>query len=354
MKTLFHQKSFSLSFLLCLIIANSFSQSKKEQIELLNIRVDSLKYVLSAERVEKSQEISSLDNTINQLTSKVSSLEEQISSLNGKVNKLTSDLIKSREEIVSKLKELGIKQEEINNLQNLLKSKKDSLDLVNSELEKLIPVPNPLLVYNSNPYSSANSNISNQVSQTGTYKSVKIGKQTWMVKNLNVDRFRNGDPIPQAKTNEEWEKAGNTGKPAWCYYENDPKNGTNFGKLYNWFAVNDPRGLAPLGYHVPMEDEWTELTENLGEEEMKNSSGWPNTVDTKVYEHNSTGFSGLPGGYRFSDGTFNEVGYYGYWWSSTENRSDDAHSRGMNYVGDSLTDQGGLKDFGFSVRCLMD
>ena len=77
-------------------------------------------------------------------------------------------------------------------------------------------------------------------------QNVIIGKQTWMKKNLDVSAFRNGDPILQAKTGEEWRNAGNSQTPAWCYYNNDPSN-AEFGKLYNWFAVNDPRGLAPVG-----------------------------------------------------------------------------------------------------------
>ena len=83
---------------------------------------------------------------------------------------------------------------------------------------------------------------------------VKIGNQIWMVKNLNVETFRNGDHIHEAKTLEEWKIAGENQKPAFCYYNNDPKNGTIYGKLYNWYAVNDPRGLAPAGYHIPYDN----------------------------------------------------------------------------------------------------
>ena len=88
------------------------------------------------------------------------------------------------------------------------------------------------------------------------YKSVKIDNQEWMAENLNIDKFRNGDRIPEVKINEEWEKAGNEKKPAWCFYDNDPANGEKYGKLYNWHAVNDPRGLAPEGWHVPSDEEW--------------------------------------------------------------------------------------------------
>jgi aspartate kinase len=84
-----------------------------------------------------------------------------------------------------------------------------------------------------------------------------------MVENLNVSNFRNGEAIPEAKTNEEWIKAGNEGKPAWCYYENRSENGRIYGKLYNWYALNDPRGLAPAGWSIPENNDWRTLVKNL-------------------------------------------------------------------------------------------
>ena len=111
------------------------------------------------------------------------------------------------------------------------------------------------------------------------YESVKIGNQEWMNRNLDVDRFRNRDLIPHIESDEEWKKAGQNEQPAWCYYDNDPENGKKYGKLYNWFAVNDPRGLAPEGFHVPTDDEWTILVEFLGGKDiaghkMKSVDGW--------------------------------------------------------------------------------
>ena len=111
------------------------------------------------------------------------------------------------------------------------------------------------------------------------YKEVPIGKQVWMTKNLDVAKFRNGDPIPEAKTDEEWVKAGENEQPAWCNYDNNPANGSKYGKLYNWYAVNDPRGLEPQGWHIPSNDEWTVLTDYLGGElnagaKMKSKTGW--------------------------------------------------------------------------------
>jgi len=106
-----------------------------------------------------------------------------------------------------------------------------------------------------------------QASKKEDYKKISIDNQVWMAENLNVGNFRNGDPILQAKTDDEWARAGKEGKAAWCDYENKPENGTKYGKLYNWFAVNDQRGLAPEGWHVPTDAEWRQTTLFLGGED---------------------------------------------------------------------------------------
>lgn len=134
---------------------------------------------------------------------------------------------------------------------------------------------------------------------------VKIGSQVWQIRNLDVDHFANGDPIPQAKTPEEWSRADANKRPAWCYYDGDPANGELYGKIYNWYAVNDPRGLAPRSWHIPSNKEWSLLIEQLGGEEkagssMKNIAGWFKLGNG----NNSSGFAGYPGGYCNPDGTF--------------------------------------------------
>jgi uncharacterized protein (TIGR02145 family) len=187
-------------------------------------------------------------------------------------------------------------------------------------------------------------------------QTVQIGTQVWMTKNLDVSTFRNGDPIPEAKTNEEWKIAGENKQPAWCYYDNDPANGAKYGKLYNWYAVNDSRGLAPTGWHVPSADEWKTLTDFLGGEgvagtKMKSKSGWEKNGNGT----NTSGFSGLPGGRRYSNGTlFYAIGNEGSWWSSTEGISSYAWHRYLycdfRYVGGGFEEKGK----GFSVRCLRD
>ena len=187
----------------------------------------------------------------------------------------------------------------------------------------------------------------------GASTEVTIGKQVWMSENLNVDKFRNGDPILEAKTDEEWGTAYENQQPAWCYYNNDPANGEKYGKLYNWYAVNDKRGLAPFGYHIPSDEEWTILTDYLGRDvagtKMKSTSGWKENGNSS----NESGFSGLPGGYRDSGGTFGYVGEVGSWWSSTENDTASAWYRSLYSNGD-VGRYGFTKEDGLSVRCLRD
>ena len=178
-----------------------------------------------------------------------------------------------------------------------------------------------------------------------------IGKQVWTTKNLDVTKYRNGDAIPQVQDKNAWAKL-KTG--AWCYFENNTANGTTYGKLYNWFAVNDTRGLAPKGYHMPTDAEWTILTDNLGEEagtKMKSTSGWDNNGNGT----NTSGFAGLPGGYRNDDGDFSFIGAGGGWWSSSESNTSYAWYRSLyNASGDVARYYGVNKQSGFSVRCLRD
>lgn len=148
------------------------------------------------------------------------------------------------------------------------------------------------------------------------YKTVKIGQKEWMAENLDVASFCNEDAIPEAKTPQEWMEAGIKGKPAWCYYENDNNNGPRYGKLYNWFAVTDPRGLAPKGWHSPSNADWRALTKSQGGVDiagtkMKNDKGWA----SKGNGTNKSGFTGLPGGLRDGKGKFIEIEKLGQWWS---------------------------------------
>jgi uncharacterized protein (TIGR02145 family) len=182
-----------------------------------------------------------------------------------------------------------------------------------------------------------------------TNGTVKIGIQEWSVENLNVDRFRNGDLIPEAKSTEEWIASGESGKPAWCYYENDNEKGGKYGKLYNWYAVSDKRGLAPEGWHIPTIAELKTLgtTVNNNSNVLKEIGQYTGT--------NTSGFSALLAGYREPHGNFTVLGDYTGFWSSTEHY-DVTNAYYMYLWGN---DNGinlyySTKEYGFSVRCLKD
>ena len=189
---------------------------------------------------------------------------------------------------------------------------------------------------------------------------IQICNQIWMSRNLDVDHYQNGDSIPEVTDPKAW-RALTTG--AWCYYDNDPANGEIYGKLYNWHAVNDPRGLAPQGWHVPSDAEWTELETCLGGPKV--AGGKLKSTGTKeagngLWESPNTGannessFSALPGGNRYGNGTFYDVGYYGYWWSSTEFNTTSAWYRYLlcSYADIFRSDY--YEESGFSVRCVRD
>jgi len=178
---------------------------------------------------------------------------------------------------------------------------------------------------------------------------VKIGNQIWMIQNLNVDTFRNGDIIPEITDPIEWSKLST---PAWCNLGNVKENGECYGKLYNWYAVNDPRGLAPLGYHIPTETEWNELVKSLGGIKsaniaLRSTTGWSGNVGS-----NSSGFFAIPAAYRAKDGTFYNFGYFAGWWSLSHIDKKNGQVFGLGW--DLKTTELGIviKQFGCSVRCI--
>jgi uncharacterized protein (TIGR02145 family) len=184
------------------------------------------------------------------------------------------------------------------------------------------------------------------------YKTVTIGTQEWTSENLNVEHYRNGDLIPQVQNKNEWL---NLTTGAWCYYNNDSANGKTYGKLYNWFAVNDSRGLAPEGWHIPGDTEWTILTDFLGVAvggKLKATTLWqsPNTEAT-----NESGFTGLPGGGRGSNGRFDFIGKFCFFWSASEDVNGTKWNRNLRYNrSDVGRDGGNYEKDGLSVRCVRD
>ncbi len=185
------------------------------------------------------------------------------------------------------------------------------------------------------------------------YSIVGMGCQSWMGRNLDVTTYRNGDPIPNVTDATAW-SALTTG--AYCYYNNDSATyATTYGKLYNWYAVNDPRGLAPAGWHVPTDYEWTILTNGLGGiaqgGDLK-EIGLSHWASPNYNATNISGFTGLPGGDRVN-GVYQLLSMFGTFWCSTEINSNAVWGRVMHY--DRDLERGSFpKNTGSSVRCLRD
>jgi uncharacterized protein (TIGR02145 family) len=176
-----------------------------------------------------------------------------------------------------------------------------------------------------------------------------------MKKNLDVSTYRNGDPIPKVTSNAAW-TALTTG--AYCYFNNDSASyAATYGKIYNWYAVNDPRGLSPEGWHVPTAFEWTTLSGCLGGSAVSGgplkeagTTHWtsPNTGAT-----NLSGFTGLPGGQRAS-GVFINLGLSNVWWSSTEYSATESWFLGLGNTTASVVEDQIVKTSGAYVRCIRD
>ncbi|MEI6090474.1 MAG: fibrobacter succinogenes major paralogous domain-containing protein [bacterium] len=183
------------------------------------------------------------------------------------------------------------------------------------------------------------------------YNQITIGPQTWMKKNLDVEYYRNGEIIPQVTDSAEWQ---NLKTGAWCYYNNDPVMGAIYGKLYNWYAVNDPRGLAPAGWRVPHNSDLTILLNSLGGEAVAggklkeagtNHWQYPNTGAT-----NESGFTALPGGARYPK--FSELGFSNFMWTQDKANVSLVYSWTLSY--DKANQPWGCSAMcsGLSVRCV--
>jgi len=203
------------------------------------------------------------------------------------------------------------------------------------------------------------------------YQTIQIGNQLWMAENLKVTRYKNGDPIPHITTdNTLWTT---TTEGAYCMYGNVLINENTYGKLYNWKAVVDPRGLAPEGWHVPTDQEFIELEVAMGMSAMvagnyQSFRGAPIGsvmagradlwVDGGLDNHpefGTSGFNLLPGGCRHCyNGGYQLMAEYGYLWSSSSYDSNDAMDRRLTYNGTGVGRFYVNKRMGYSVRCVMD
>ena len=189
------------------------------------------------------------------------------------------------------------------------------------------------------------------------YPSVLIGKQEWMQQNLNTNFYRNGDPILQITKADNWKEISSG---AWCWYDFDSARYAGiYGKFYNWYAVNDPRGLAPAGWHIPDEDEWKQLAVYLGGDslagnKMKAISTLWNCNSQSIDTGNASGFSGLPAGSCDYAGRFVQMGCFAYWWTSTAYNDRMAYLHGLTLDKPDLLMSVDDKNIGFSVRCVKD
>ncbi|MEI6089225.1 MAG: FISUMP domain-containing protein [bacterium] len=228
-----------------------------------------------------------------------------------------------------------------------------------SDTNIITKVPNGVL--SGTIFVTVNDEKSNGFSYEITSTWVKIGNQIWMNKNLNVDHYRTGDSIPEVRDPAEWVKL-NTG--AWCYYNNDPLTGAIYGKLYNWYAVNDSRGLAPEGWHTPEKKDWIILGDYLVNEDIaggKLKSIGTIEEGTGLWHHpnnsatNESGFTAIPGGRRnFGDGSFFELGYYGCYWSETVYEWETGWSAYLCNSSPVMNIDYSQRGWGFSVRCIKD
>jgi uncharacterized protein (TIGR02145 family) len=188
------------------------------------------------------------------------------------------------------------------------------------------------------------------------YQKITIGTQTWMVENLRTTKYRNGDPITEATDSAAWHVLTNG---AYCDDNSITNYAGTYGHLYNWYAVTDTRNIAPAGWHVATDADWATLADFLGGWEIAGgqmketgTSHWlfPNTDAT-----NESGFTGLPGGFRYADGGFVGIvhnGKLGYWWTTAEIDAASAWFRGMTCASPYLGWESVSKNYGLSVRCV--
>ena len=210
------------------------------------------------------------------------------------------------------------------------------------------------------------------MAQTIKAQTVAIGTQTWTAKNLDVATYSDGTTIPEVQNEQDWASLS-TG--AWCYYNNDPANDAIYGKLYNWYAVagiwneasktdvSQRKNLAPTGYHVPSDEEWTTLTTYLGGESIAGGkmkeTGTAHWNSPNLDATNSSGFTGLPGGFRLDYengyfGKFNKIGSTCIWWSLSEYDKSSAWYHAIEDVSGVISTDPDYKMLGNSVRCIRD
>ncbi len=191
-------------------------------------------------------------------------------------------------------------------------------------------------------------------------QTIKIGNLVWMSKNLDVDTFRNGDKIPEAKTYYALDSFARLKQAAWSYYNHKKDLKSNYGRLYNWYAVNDSRGLAPKGYHIATKNEWLSLIDTLGGKEnaglkLKSSTEWVKSNGPFPNKVQANGFNALPGGYQWaSGGGFSFKYETGFWWTSTPISTSQATNFSIYHISGYVAQSNMDFENAISVRCVRD
>ncbi len=187
------------------------------------------------------------------------------------------------------------------------------------------------------------------------YETVQIGEQVWMAENLKVTHYRNGDEIPTGYSDDDWI---NLTTGAYAVYDDNESNADTYGYLYNWYVVEDDRGVCPAGWHIPTDDEFTVLIDYLGGESVAGGkmkeAGIEHWISPNEGATNESGFTGLPSGCRYSDGRYINIYNIGYFWSSTESSDSNARYQGLLYNTPAVLKNGVNKGYGLSIRCLKD
>ena len=314
--------SISLTFIFLFLSFSTFSQkkSKKKSSQNKNVKLDSIDKIynsklLALEKIKK--EISKIELELSEVNTNVAvqvDSKSNKSELENKYLTLKNTFNKNQKEIDSLFL---IKQtKSINKTENTTTIKKS----------EVIVVP-----------------------------TIKIGSQIWMTKNLDVTHFRNGDTIIQAKTDKEWLECSKKQIPAWCYFKNNEKNKEKYGLLYNWYAVNDPRGLAPKGYKIPNEDDWNKLINSLGGEmvaapKMRYGKIWE---DSLLITSSKGNFGAVTSGWRkHSDEKIEFINNGSYWWSSSSQTPKISWTRYLVIKAKEVRSYCYDKGSGLSVRCL--
>jgi len=326
------------------------AQTKKDQIAGLQARVDSLHKALRQSKARTTKAMGERDL------------------LSGRIDSLSTVLAKLQEQYASTLQQRDRLSGRIDSLRSALKRSEERTAEVLRESEATAPYGQPTGQVAAGPgatgVGSGNKPWLNPALTYGsvtdidgnTYATIQIGTQVWMAENLRTTRYRNGDPIPNVMDGTQWE---NLKTGAWAHYDNDIQYEKPYGKLYNWYAVADPRNVCPKGWHVPTDVEWTVLTNYLGGGNV--AGGKMKSTGTQYWDSpntdatNESGFSGLPGGSRNNgNGFFGYLGNYGNWWSASESGAEFAWYRTLLNGNAGVSRYNYDKRYGFCLRCVRD